>query len=160
MSQPSTLGWKQQLYKIFLTAHIKLAPKYPNSPKKRATLGFPELLQSQSPCVLCLFPSAETNLTHSVLRQLEKKMQHKLVQMQRKHKDPVKGGSSTTNPPPHTHPPPLKKKMSQLGLDCSGDFPSLRLIIRQGCCWRLGTDEDLAVSGEHLGGGEEVAGPE
>lgn len=82
-------------------------------------------------------------------------MQHKLVQMQRKHKDPVKGGSSTANPPP-----PWKKKMSQLGLDCYGDFPSLRLIIRQGCCWRLGTDEDLAVSGEHLGGGEEVAGPE
>lgn len=42
-------------------------------------------------------------------------------------------------------------KMSQRGLDCSSDLPSLRPIFRQGCCWRLGTDEDLAVSGEHLG---------
>ena len=54
-----------------------------------------------------------------------------------------------TNGPVRLQMPP--KKMFQLGLDCSSDFPSLRLIIRQGCCWRLGTDEDLAVSGEHLG---------
>lgn len=59
-------------------------------------------------------------------------------------------------------PPPQEKKIVPTcpGLDCAGDFPLLRLIIRQGCCWCLGTDEDLAVSGEHLGGGEEVAGPE
>lgn len=113
MSQPSALGWKQQLYKIFFDCAYKISTQIS---KKESYVGLFELLKSQSLSVLCLFPSAETNLTHSVLRQLEEKMQHKLVQMQRKHKDPVKGGSSTTNPPthtppfPHTHTPLEKKK--------------------------------------------------